>query len=200
MEKFTKLNGIAVPMDLINIDTDMIIPKLFLKTIKRTGLGENLFDDMRYNEDRTENKDFILNDDHYRNAQIIVAGDNFGCGSSREHAPWALADFGVRCVISTSFADIFWNNCFNNSICPVIVDEESHREIMNLVKDKDSSEISVDLENRQIIAGNKIYLFEMEDSRRRRLLEGLDHIGITLQYKNEIESFEKQDKERRPWV
>ena len=187
-------------MDLINIDTDMIIPKLFLKTIKRTGLGINLFDDMRYNEDRSEIESFILNDEHYRNAQILVAGDNFGCGSSREHAPWALADFGIRCVISTSYADIFYNNCFNNGICPVVLAEEDHREIMDLVKDKDASDISVNLELKQVIAGNKIYTFDMEDSRRERLLEGLDHIGITLQYKENIDVFEAQDKNKRPWV
>ena len=200
MNKFTKLTGIAAPMDLINIDTDMIIPKLFLKTIKRTGLGVNLFDDMRYNEDRSEIESFILNDEHYRNAQILVVGDNFGCGSSREHAPWALADFGIRCVISTSYADIFYNNCFNNGICPVVLAEEDHREIMDLVKDKDASDISVNLELKQVIAGNKIYKFDMEDSRRERLLEGLDHIGITLQYKENIDVFEAQDKSKRPWV
>ena len=194
------MTGIAAPIDLINIDTDMIIPKLFLKTIKRTGLGVNLFDDMRYNEDRSEIESFILNDEHYRNAQILVAGDNFGCGSSREHAPWALADFGIRCVISTSYADIFYNNCFNNGICPVVLAEEDHREIMDLVKDKDASDISVNLELKQVIAGNKIYTFDMEDSRRERLLEGLDHIGITLQYKENIDVFEAQDKNKRPWV
>ena len=200
MDKFTTLAGIAVPMDLINIDTDMIIPKLFLKTIKRTGLGVNLFDDMRYNEDRSEVESFILNDTHYRNAQIIVAGDNFGCGSSREHAPWALADFGILCVISTSFADIFYNNCFNNGICPVVLTEEDHREIMDLVKDKEASTISVSLELKQVIAGNKFYTFDMDDSHRERLLEGLDHIGITLQYKENIRAFEAQDKNKRPWV
>ena len=198
MDKFDKLNAIAIPMDLINIDTDMIIPKQFLKTIKRTGLGVNAFYEMRYNEDGSEKQDFVLNDEHYRNGQILVAGDNFGCGSSREHAPWALADFGIKCVISTSYADIFFNNCFNNGICPVIVEPEQHKEIMELVKDKSASNITVDLEQKTIIAGNKVYNFEMEESRRQRLLQGLDHIGITMQYETDIDNYE--DSRQHNWI
>ena len=194
MEKFNKLSATAVPMDIINIDTDMILPKQFLKVITREGLGDALFFDYRYNEDGSENADYILNDEHYRQSEILVAGDNFGCGSSREHAPWALEDFGIRCVISTSFGDIFYNNCFNNGICPIVLPESEHREIMELIKDKDSSQISVDLENKTIVAGNKKYDFEMESSEQNRLLNGLDHIGITMEYEADIAEFEKNQK------
>lgn len=200
MKKFTKLSGIAVPMELKNIDTDMILPKQFLKVITRDGLGDKAFFEMRYNEDGSDNPDFILNDSHYNNSEILIAGDNFGCGSSREHAPWALEDFGIRCIISTSYADIFYNNCFNNGICPIVLPADEHAEIMNLAKDKDTSNMTVDLENMTIIAGNKTYSFEMNEAERNRLLNGLDHIGITLQYENEIDNFENTDKNKRPWV
>lgn len=200
MDKFTKLHGICVPMDLINIDTDMILPKQYLKTIQRTGLGVHAFEDVRYDTDGNEIPDFILNDAHYRHAKILIAGDNFGCGSSREHAPWALADFGIRCVISTSIADIFYNNCFNNGICPIVMPPEDHRDIMNLVKDPDASHISVDLETKTIIAGNKIYPFDMDDALRNRLLKGLDHIGITMEYEDDISEWERLDSVQRPWA
>ena len=200
MEKFTKLSGICVPMDLINIDTDMILPKQYLKTINRTGLGIHAFEDMRYDQDGNENPDFILNHAHYRHAKILIGGDNFGCGSSREHAPWALLDFGIRCVISTSIADIFYNNCFNNGICPIVIDPQSHREIMDLVKHPDTSEITVNLEKNHIVAGNKVYPFNMDNALKNRLLNGLDHIGITLEYEDDISQWEKKDAITRPWA
>ncbi len=200
MKKFTTLQGICAPMDLINIDTDMILPKQYLKVITRTGLGIHAFEDIRYSEDGNEIPDFILNDPHYRNAQILIAGDNFGCGSSREHAPWALADFGIKCVISTSIADIFYNNCFNNGICPIILPPEDHREIMNLVKTPDASEITINLERKTIVAGNKIYPFDMDDALRNRLLNGLDHIGITLEHEDAITEWEFKDAIIRPWA
>ncbi len=200
MDKFTKLTGICAPMDSINIDTDMILPKQYLKVITRTGLGVHAFEDIRYDEDGKEMPDFILNHPHYRNAQILIAGDNFGCGSSREHAPWALADFGIRCVISTSIADIFYNNCFNNGMCPIVLSPDQHREIMDLVKHVDASEITVDLHRKTIVAGNKIYPFQMDDALRNRLLNGLDHIGITLEHEDDIAKWEAKDALNRPWA
>lgn len=190
MQPFTKLTGIAAPMPLINIDTDMIIPKQFLKTVKRSGLGKNLFDEMRFTPDGKEIPDFVLNKEPYRKASIIVAGANFGCGSSREHAPWALLDFGIRCVIASSFADIFYNNCFQNGIMPVVLPQE---QVDQLMQDASAGRpITVDLENKMVSAGNKQFRFDIDDFRRYRLLNGLDQIGLTLQHQDAIDSFEKK--------
>ena len=201
MEKFTKVTGVAAPMPLINIDTDMIIPKLFLKTIHRSGLGENLFDEMRYNEDGSEIPDFILNQPAYRNSQIIVAGDNFGCGSSREHAPWALLDFGIRVVISTSFADIFFNNCFKNGILPIILPQEDIDKLMDDASRGSNAVVSVDLEN-QVITGpdGGTIEFTVDAFKKHCLLNGLDDIGLTLQKSDAIDAFEKQYGAATPWV
>lgn len=191
MQKFTKLTGVAAPLDLINIDTDMIIPKNFLKTIARTGLGKNLFDEMRFNKDGSEIPDFVLNQSAYRNAEILVAGDNFGCGSSREHAPWALLDFGIRCVISTSFADIFYNNCFKNGVLPVKLPRAQIDKLMEQADRGSNATFTVDLETQVITSpdGEEIP-FEMEEFRRHCLLNGLDDIGLTLQKEEKISSFE----------
>ena len=201
MEKFTKVTGVAAPMPLINIDTDMIIPKLFLKTIKRSGLGKNLFDEMRYNEDGTEIPDFVLNQPAYRNSQIIVAGDNFGCGSSREHAPWALLDFGIRVVISTSFADIFFNNCFKNGILPIVLPQEDIDKLMDDASRGSNAVVSVDLEN-QVITGpdGGTIEFTVDAFKKHCLLNGLDDIGLTLQKSDAIDAFEKQYGAATPWV
>ena len=201
MDKFTKLSGIAAPMPLVNIDTDMIIPKQFLKTIQRSGLGKNLFDEMRYTPDGQEIPDFVLNKPAYRNAQIIVAGDNFGCGSSREHAPWALLDFGIRCVISTSFADIFYNNCFKNGILPIVLPQEDVDKLMDDAQRGANAVITVDLENQTITGpdGGTIS-FEVDAFRKHCLLNGLDDIGLTLEKAAAIDTFEKQAAQSRPWV
>ena len=201
MEKFTKVTGVAAPMPLINIDTDMIIPKLFLKTIKRSGLGKNLFDEMRYNEDGSEIPDFVLNQLAYRNAKIIVAGDNFGCGSSREHAPWALLDFGIRVVISTSFADIFFNNCFKNGILPIILPQEDVDKLMDDAGRGANAVVTVDLENQVITGpdGGKIE-FTVDAFKKHCLLNGLDDIGLTMQKSDAIDAFEKQYGAATPWV
>ena len=201
MEKFDKVTGVAAPMPLINIDTDMIIPKLFLKTIKRSGLGKNLFDEMRYNEDGTEISDFVLNQSAYRNAEIIVAGDNFGCGSSREHAPWALLDFGIRVVISTSFADIFFNNCFKNGILPIILPQEDVDKLMDDASRGANAVVTVDLENQVITGpdGGKIE-FTVDAFKKHCLLNGLDDIGLTMQKSDAIDAFEKQYGAATPWV
>ncbi len=201
MEKFTKVTGVAAPMPLINIDTDMIIPKLFLKTIKRSGLGKNLFDEMRYNEDGSEIPDFVLNQPAYRNAEIIVAGDNFGCGSSREHAPWALLDFGIRVVISTSFADIFFNNCFKNGILPIILPQEDVDKLMDDASRGANAVVTVDLENQVITGpdGGKIE-FTVDAFKKHCLLNGLDDIGLTMQKSDAIDAFEKQYGAATPWV
>ena len=201
MEKFNKLTAVAAPMPIINIDTDMIIPKDYLKTIKRTGLGTGLFAEMRYHEDGTDNAEFVLNKSAYSKAQILVAGDNFGCGSSREHAPWALLDFGIRCVISTSFADIFYNNCFKNGILPVVV---SHDELDKLMDDAErgaNSTLSVDLEA-QTISGpdGGTIKFDIDKTRKERLLEGIDDIGETLGKVDDITAFENKNAESRPWA
>src|SRR6056300_589612 len=195
MQKFDKLTGVAAPLDILNIDTDMIIPKQFLKTIKRSGLGKNLFDEMRYTRDGSELPGFVLNKAPYRQAKIIVAGDNFGCGSSREHAPWALLDFGISCVISTSFADIFYNNCFKNGILPIVLEEINVNEINELAHE--GIEISVNLEEQQIIAKNKIYKFDIDPYRKHCLLNGLDDIGITLETENKINSYEVKLNENK---
>lgn len=201
MEKFTTLTGIAAPMPLINIDTDMIIPKLFLKTIKRSGLGVHLFDEMRYNQDGTENPDFILNKEPYRKAQIIIAGDNFGCGSSREHAPWAIADFGIRCVISTSFADIFFNNCFKNGILPIVLPREDVDKLMDDAERGANATITVNLENQEIKGPDGgCITFEVDSFRKHCLLEGLDDVGLTLQKKDKIEAFEAGYRQSMPWM
>ena len=201
MDKFTTLTGVAAPLPMINVDTDMIIPKQFLKTIKRTGLGKNLFDDMRYNQDGTEKPDFVLNKPAYRNAQILVAGDNFGCGSSREHAPWALLDFGIRCVISTSFADIFYNNCFKNGVLPITVSPEDLEKLMDDAERGANAVVTVDLEAQEIRGpdGGTVG-FEIDPFRRQCLLEGLDDIGLTLKKDASIGSFEKHAADERPWL
>ncbi len=201
MEKFTKLTGVAAPMPLINIDTDMIIPKLFLKTIKRSGLGKNLFDEMRYDAEGNEIPDFVLNKPAYRNAQILIAGDNFGCGSSREHAPWALLDFGIRVVIATSFADIFFNNCFKNGILPIVLPQEDVDKLMDDASRGANAVVTVDLENQVITGpdGGEIS-FEVDAFKKHCLLNGLDDIGLTLQKADKIAAFEKEHGAKMPWV
>jgi len=198
MEKFIKLKSIPAHIPLMNIDTDMIIPKQFLKTIKRTGLGKSLFYEMRYDENGKLIKKFVLNNDPYSKSKILIAGKNFGCGSSREHAPWALLDFGIRCVISSSFADIFYNNCFNNGILPVIIDEKSIQELSEYSKRKE--EVEVDLTEQVIIYGNKKLTFDIEPEKKKRLLEGLDNIGLSLKKIPNIEKFENSMKKIKPWI
>ncbi len=200
MESFTSLTGVAAPLPIINIDTDMIIPKDYLKTIKRTGLAEGLFAEMRLNEDGSENPDFVLNKPAYRKAQILVAGDNFGCGSSREHAPWALLDRGIRCVISTSFADIFYNNCFKNGILPVVVTPDELDALMDDASRGSNAVLTVDLESQTITGpdGGTI-AFDIDPHRKHCLLNGLDDIGLTLEKAASIDSYESKLSER-PWV
>ncbi len=201
MDKFTTLTGIAAPMPLVNIDTDMIIPKQFLKTIHRSGLGKNLFDEMRFNADGSEVADFILNQPAYRESQIIVAGDNFGCGSSREHAPWALLDFGIRCVISTSFADIFYNNCFKNGILPIVMPAEVVDVLMSDAQKGANARMTVDLENLTVTTSDgQSFGFELDPFRRHCLLNGLDDIGLTMEKSSAIDTFETQMAQSRPWV
>ncbi|MTI09574.1 3-isopropylmalate dehydratase small subunit [Curvivirga aplysinae] len=201
MDKFTTLTGIAAPLDLINIDTDMIIPKQFLKTIHRTGLGKNLFDEMRYESDGSPKADFVLNKEPYTGAQILVAGDNFGCGSSREHAPWALLDFGIRCVIAPSFADIFYNNCFKNGILPIKLPREVIDSLMEKANRGGNATFTIDLENQKVVdPDGKEYAFDVDEFRRHCLLNGLDDIGLTLQKSDKIESYEEARKEQAPWV
>ncbi|MEX0970300.1 MAG: 3-isopropylmalate dehydratase small subunit [Paracoccaceae bacterium] len=201
MEKFTKISGVAAPMPLVNVDTDMIIPKQFLKTIKRSGLGINLFDEMRFNQDGSEIPDFVLNQPAYRNAQILVAGENFGCGSSREHAPWALLDFGIRVVISTSFADIFYNNCFKNGILPIVLPQEDVDKLMDDARRGANAVVSVDLENQVITGpdGGEIG-FKVDAFKKHCLINGLDDIGLTLQKVDAIGGFEDRYKTAAPWV
>ncbi len=201
MEKFKKLQGIAAPMPLVNIDTDMIIPKVFLKSIKRTGFGKNLFDEMRYNRDGTEIADFVLNKPQYRNAEILVAGDNFGCGSSREHAPWAIADFGIKCVISTSFADIFFNNCFKNGILPIVLPQEQVDLLMADAEKGENARMTVDLEAQEITTSDgEVVKFDVDPFKKHCLLEGLDDIGLTMEKKASIDAYEAQAAAARPWV
>ncbi|KGM50168.1 3-isopropylmalate dehydratase small subunit [Pseudooceanicola atlanticus] len=201
MEKFEKLTGVAAPMPLVNIDTDMIIPKVFLKTIKRSGLGVNLFDEMRYDRQGNEIPDFVLNKPQYREAEILVAGDNFGCGSSREHAPWAIKDFGIRCVISTSFADIFYNNCFKNGILPIVLPEEQRDILMKDAEKGSNARIEVDLESQTVTSSDgEVFHFEVDPFRKHCLLEGLDDIGLTLEKSASIDAFEAQAAQSRPWV
>jgi len=201
MDKFTVLTGVAAPLPIVNVDTDMIIPKQHLKTIKRTGLGVALFEEMRYDMNGKENPDFVLNKPAYRKAQILVAGDNFGCGSSREHAPWALLDFGIRCVISTSFADIFYNNCFKNGILPVKVSKEDLDKLMDDASRGSNSTLTVDLEKQEIKGpdGGTVK-FEIDPFRRKCLLEGLDDIGLTLQHAADIDAYEAKGKTTQPWL
>jgi 3-isopropylmalate/(R)-2-methylmalate dehydratase small subunit len=201
MDKFTTLSGVAAPMPLVNIDTDMIIPKQYLKTIKRTGLGVALFDEMRYNADGTEKPDFVLNQPQYRKAQVIVAGDNFGCGSSREHAPWALLDFGIRAVISTSFADIFFGNCFKNGILPIVLPEAERDACMRDAEKGENARIEIDLASQTITLsdGQKIS-FEVDAFKKHCLLNGLDDIGLTMEKAGAITAFEAQAAQSRPWV
>ena len=201
MQKFDKLSGIAAPMDILNIDTDMIIPKQFLKTIKRSGLGANLFHETRFDDDGNDRPEFVLNKPAYKEAKIIVAGDNFGCGSSREHAPWALLDYGVRCVISTSFADIFFNNCFKNGILPIKVTAEQRDALMADAADAENPELSVDLVTQTISRPNGATInFDVEPFRKQCLLDGLDDIGLTLEKGREIDSFEAGRDADRPWL
>ena len=201
MQKFDKLSGVAAPMDIMNIDTDMIIPKQFLKTIKRSGLGANLFFEMRFDNDGGEISDFILNQPAYRGSEIIVAGDNFGCGSSREHAPWALLDFGIRCVISTSFADIFYNNCFKNGILPIMVSAADRDALMADARDAENPNLSIDLEAQTITRPNgPVISFEIDPFRKQCLLDGLDDIGLTLEKSAKIESNETGRKQSHPWL
>ncbi len=201
MKKFDQLTGVAAPLNILNIDTDMIIPKQFLKTIKRSGLGANLFDEMRFTQDGEEIADFVLNREPYRGAEIIVAGDNFGCGSSREHAPWALLDFGIRCVISTSFADIFYNNCFKNGILPITVSADDRDALMADAADVENPELSIDLQTQTIRRPNGVEVsFEIDPFRKQCLLEGLDDIGLTLEKGGSIDSFEATRAEEKPWL
>ncbi|MFY0692856.1 MAG: 3-isopropylmalate dehydratase small subunit [Paracoccaceae bacterium] len=201
MEKFEKISGVAAPLPLINVDTDMIIPKQFLKTIKRSGLGVNLFDEMRYNQDGSEVADFVLNKDAYRNAEILVAGDNFGCGSSREHAPWAIKDFGIRCVIAPSFADIFFNNCFKNGILPVVLPQEQVDILMKDAEKGSNARIEVDLENQTVTSSDgESFSFEVDPFKKHCLLNGLDDIGLTMENVDDISAFEKGISSERPWV
>ena len=201
MKKFDQLTGVAAPLNILNIDTDMIIPKQFLKTIKRSGLGANLFDEMRFTQDGEEIADFVLNREPYRGAEIIVAGDNFGCGSSREHAPWALLDFGIRCVISTSFADIFYNNCFKNGILPITVSADDRDALMADAADVENPELSIDLETQTIRRPNGVEVsFEIDPFRKQCLLEGLDDIGLTLEKGGSIDSFEATRADEKPWL
>ena len=201
MQKFDKLEGIAAPMDIINIDTDMIIPKQFLKTIKRSGLGKSLFFEMRFTNDGDEKADFVLNKPAYRQSQILVAGDNFGCGSSREHAPWALLDYGIRCVISTSFADIFYNNCFKNGILPIKVSPDERDALLADASDTENPELKIDLESQTISRPNGAAIsFEIDPFRKECLLNGLDDIGLTLEKIEAIGSYEEGRKSSMPWL
>ncbi|WP_299366848.1 3-isopropylmalate dehydratase small subunit [uncultured Tateyamaria sp.] len=201
MDKFETLTGIAAPMPLVNIDTDMIIPKQFLKTIKRSGLGANLFDEMRFDRQGNEVPDFVLNQDAYRNAEILVAGDNFGCGSSREHAPWAIKDFGIRCVISTSFADIFYNNCFKNGILPIALPKEAVDVLMKDAEKGSNARMTIDLETQTVTSSDgEVFAFEVDSFKKHCLIEGLDDIGLTMAKADSIKSFEEQAAQARPWV
>ncbi|MEM6595788.1 MAG: 3-isopropylmalate dehydratase small subunit [Pseudomonadota bacterium] len=201
MDKFETLTGIAAPMPLVNIDTDMIIPKQFLKTIKRSGLGVNLFDEMRFDREGNEVPDFVLNKPQYRETEILVAGDNFGCGSSREHAPWAIKDFGIRCVISTSFADIFYNNCFKNGILPIVLPKEAVDVLMQDAEKGSNARMTVDLEAQTVTSSDgEVFSFEVDSFKKRCLMEGLDDIGLTMEKASAIDSFEAKAGAERPWV
>ena len=198
MQKFNTLKSVPAYLPIVNIDTDMIIPKQFLKTIKRTGLGKNLFFEMRYDERGNEIHDFVLNKSPFNNSKILIAGKNFGCGSSREHAPWALLDFGITCVISSSFADIFYNNCFKNGILPIILDDEKIKELSEYSNRKE--EISIDLNEEKIVYGNNEIKFKIDTFKKKCLLEGLDDIALSLKKSSKIENFEKDLKNKKPWI
>lgn len=201
MDKFTTMTGIAAPMPLVNIDTDMIIPKQFLKTIKRSGLGANLFDEMRFDRQGNEVADFVLNNDAYRSAEIIVAGENFGCGSSREHAPWAIKDFGICCVIAPSFADIFYNNCFKNGILPIALPQEVVDVLMKDAEKGANARMTIDLEAQSVTTSDgEVFTFEVDPFKKHCLMEGLDDIGLTMAKAESIDSFEAQAAQARPWV
>ena len=201
MEKFNTFKGIAAPFNILNVDTDKIIPKQFLTTIKRTGLGKHVFDEMRYKKDGSENPNFVLNQKPYDKSNILIAGDNFGCGSSREHAPWALKDFGIKCIISTSFADIFYNNSFKNGLLPIMVTKDERDALLEDAKDKENPEIEIDLEHQEIRRpnGGKIK-FKIDPFRKKCLLEGLDDIGLTELHENKIKSFEESRSTKHPWL
>ncbi len=198
MQKFNTLKSVPAYLPIVNIDTDMIIPKQFLKTIKRTGLGKNLFFEMRYDDNGKEINDFILNQNPFNNSKILIAGKNFGCGSSREHAPWALLDFGITCVISSSFADIFYSNCFKNGILPIILDDDKIKELSEYAKRKE--EISIDLNEEKIIYGNSEIKFKVDSFKKKCLLEGLDDIALSLKKSDKIKNFEKDLKVKKPWI
>ena len=198
MKKFTTLKGIPAYLPIVNVDTDMIIPKQFLKTIKRTGLGKNLFFEMRYDENGIQINDFVLNKEPYNKSNILITGKNFGCGSSREHAPWALLDFGITCVISSSYADIFYNNCFKNGILPITVSEQQIKELSEYSKRKE--EINIVLEDQKILFGNKEIKFEIDQFKKKCLIEGLDDIALSLEQESKIEAFESKIKSNRPWI
>ena len=198
MQKFNTLKSIPAYLPIVNIDTDMIIPKQFLKTIKRTGLGKNLFFEMRYDDDGKEIQDFTLNNEPFNNSKILIAGNNFGCGSSREHAPWALLDFGITCVISSSYADIFYSNCFKNGILPIILEEEKIKELSEYSKRKE--EISIDLNEQKIVYGNNEINFDIDPFKKKCLLEGLDDIALSLEKSQQMDIFEKNLKETKPWI
>jgi len=201
MEKFDKITGIAAPMPLVNIDTDMIIPKVFLKTIKRSGLGVNLFDEMRFDRQGNEIEDFVLNKPQYRETEILVAGDNFGCGSSREHAPWAIKDFGIKCVISTSFADIFFNNCFKNGILPIVLPKEQVDVLLQDAEKGANARVTVDLEAQTVTTSDgESFSFEVDTFKKHCLMNGLDDIGLTMEKAASIDTFEEQAAQSRPWV
>ena len=201
MDKFEKLSGIAAPMPLINIDTDMIIPKVFLKTIKRSGLGVNLFDEMRYDGEGREIPDFVLNKPQYRDAEILVAGDNFGCGSSREHAPWAIKDFGIRCVISTSFADIFFNNCFKNGILPIVLPQEQRDALMKDAEKGSNARIEVDLEAQTVTSSDgEVFQFDVDPFKKHCLINGLDDISLSLEKESSIAAHEQKLSTSQPWI
>lgn len=201
MQKFDRLTGVAAPLPVVNIDTDMIIPKDYLKTIKRTGLGKGLFAEARYNEDGTENPEFVLNKPAWRNASILVAGDNFGCGSSREHAPWALLDFGIRCVISTSFADIFYNNCFKNGILPIVMPQDVVDTLMADARKGANARVTVDLEAQTVTTSDgQTFGFDIDGHRKHCLINGLDDIGLTLEKASAIDAFEAKAAHSRPWA
>ncbi|SMC59964.1 3-isopropylmalate dehydratase small subunit [Primorskyibacter flagellatus] len=201
MEKFLKVTGIAAPMPLVNIDTDMIIPKVFLKTIKRSGLGVNLFDEMRFDRQGNEIPDFVLNKPQYRDAEILVTGDNFGCGSSREHAPWALKDFGIKSIIATSFADIFYNNCFKNGILPIVLPQEAVDVLLKDAEKGSNARMTVDLENQTVTTSDgESFSFEVDSFKKHCLIEGLDDIGLTMEKAAAIDTFEAAASQARPWV
>tara|TARA_B100000900_G_scaffold392321_1_gene387697 strand:- start:339 stop:944 length:606 start_codon:yes stop_codon:yes gene_type:complete len=201
MEKFNTFKGIAAPFNILNVDTDKIIPKQFLTTIKRTGLGKHVFDEMRYKKDGSENADFVLNQKPYNKSNILIAGDNFGCGSSREHAPWALKDFGIKCIISTSFADIFYNNSFKNGLLPIMVTKDERDALLEDAKDRENPEIEIDLENQEIRRPNGAKIkFKIDPFRKKCLLEGLDDIGLTELHENKIKSFEESRSNKHPWL